>query len=411
MIDFMAHFLSFQAGMDGGNNNIHIELEPEGASIACRDDLLPVWRSFGRPDIFRYMVVDCGGGTVDITIHDLDMNTKKIKEVHHANGGPWGGTNVDDEIDKLVRKAVGERLITKLDHNDLYHLKRTHIEEAKRKVRDNRSTVTLKLPLGLAQLLDANGGVLTDTAGIKYRNGRLKITVDSLAACFKKSLDRTTEHIRTKMTEISGVKCLMFVGGYSESPLLLRRMQQEFDTDACRVIRPESASLSVVKGAVLYGINPNVIVARCAKYTYGTEETPDFDPSIHPTSRLIIRDGKEFCDGVFSLLINKGKPARLGHKYEKRFHPIAANQTDIFFPLYRSDKVDPKFVDEGVRLDSMTLEIPNTEKGLDRRAVFEWDFSRTEIHCTAYDVDNPAVRKEMKVGFHHQKPSTSTTNV
>lgn len=37
----------------------------------------------------RYMVVDCGGGTVDITVHQVDKGEKLI-ELYRASGGPHG---------------------------------------------------------------------------------------------------------------------------------------------------------------------------------------------------------------------------------------------------------------------------------------------------------------------------------
>jgi len=42
----------------------------------------------------RYMVVDCGGGTVDITVHEMDSKTGKLKELHKATGGPHGSTGM-----------------------------------------------------------------------------------------------------------------------------------------------------------------------------------------------------------------------------------------------------------------------------------------------------------------------------
>ena len=39
----------------------------------------------------RYMVVDCGGGTVDITVHQvMDLDGHHLKELHRASGGPFG---------------------------------------------------------------------------------------------------------------------------------------------------------------------------------------------------------------------------------------------------------------------------------------------------------------------------------
>lgn len=42
----------------------------------------------------RYMVVDCGGGTVDITVHEMDSKTGKLNELHKATGGPHGSTGM-----------------------------------------------------------------------------------------------------------------------------------------------------------------------------------------------------------------------------------------------------------------------------------------------------------------------------
>lgn len=38
----------------------------------------------------RYIVVDCGGGTVDITVHELDTKLGTLKELYKATGGPYG---------------------------------------------------------------------------------------------------------------------------------------------------------------------------------------------------------------------------------------------------------------------------------------------------------------------------------
>jgi len=36
------------------------------------------------------MVVDCGGGTVDITVYEMASDTGKLKELYMATGGPYG---------------------------------------------------------------------------------------------------------------------------------------------------------------------------------------------------------------------------------------------------------------------------------------------------------------------------------
>ena len=36
------------------------------------------------------MVVDCGGGTVDITVHEVINEKGQLKELFQATGGPYG---------------------------------------------------------------------------------------------------------------------------------------------------------------------------------------------------------------------------------------------------------------------------------------------------------------------------------
>lgn len=37
-----------------------------------------------------FMVVDCGGGTVDITVHKLQPEDGALRELHKATGEPCG---------------------------------------------------------------------------------------------------------------------------------------------------------------------------------------------------------------------------------------------------------------------------------------------------------------------------------
>lgn len=36
------------------------------------------------------MVVDCGGGTVDITVHEMESRQGNLIELYKASGGPYG---------------------------------------------------------------------------------------------------------------------------------------------------------------------------------------------------------------------------------------------------------------------------------------------------------------------------------
>ena len=63
---------AFEAGIIDSlsSENLLLCLEPEGASIQCRNDAEEGLRNqMVKGDVV--MVLDCGGGTVDITVHKL----------------------------------------------------------------------------------------------------------------------------------------------------------------------------------------------------------------------------------------------------------------------------------------------------------------------------------------------------
>ena len=58
------------------------------------------------------MVVDCGGGTVDITVHAMDSEKGCLQEVYKASGGPYGSVSVDLQFEKLLDSIFGAEFIS-----------------------------------------------------------------------------------------------------------------------------------------------------------------------------------------------------------------------------------------------------------------------------------------------------------
>lgn len=86
----------------------------------------------------RYVVVDCGGGTVDLTVHQIRLPEGHLKELYKASGkrthfstmvflhllrfsvsvtslpfpgGPYGSIGIDYEFEKLLCKIFGQDFI------------------------------------------------------------------------------------------------------------------------------------------------------------------------------------------------------------------------------------------------------------------------------------------------------------
>ncbi|XP_052279264.1 heat shock 70 kDa protein 12B-like isoform X2 [Dreissena polymorpha] len=143
-----------KAGIDG--QALLLALEPEAASMCCK--YLPVERMETRIECFsprsKYLVLDAGGGTVDITVHEVNPDGT-LKELHKANGGPWGGTTVDEAFLDFLSEILGADVLEAFRdrHRDDYIDLLREFETRKRAVKpDSDSRVTFKMPISLHEL-------------------------------------------------------------------------------------------------------------------------------------------------------------------------------------------------------------------------------------------------------------------
>lgn len=89
----------------GSAHPLKLVLEPEAASIYC-------FSRFKEPTFGgkNTMIVDCGGGTVDLIVHanDASDGSVKLRELSKGSGDLCGGTFVDDAfLDAMARRIPG----------------------------------------------------------------------------------------------------------------------------------------------------------------------------------------------------------------------------------------------------------------------------------------------------------------
>jgi len=110
---------AFDAGMisDPNSNKLGVCLEPEAACMACEDQRMSEESAQSANSLQilkngdKFMVLDCGGGTVDITVHRVEGTTplrlSEVFEVFEPSGGPWGSTFLDDAFEQFLEKLTG----------------------------------------------------------------------------------------------------------------------------------------------------------------------------------------------------------------------------------------------------------------------------------------------------------------
>ncbi|XP_052794431.1 heat shock 70 kDa protein 12A-like [Mya arenaria] len=282
------------AGLDG--NRLTIALEPEAASLFCmRVPIKSQAEASTTVSQFqegtKYMVVDAGGGTVDVIVHEI-VGDKKLKELTSASGGPWGGTMVDNEFDAFMETIFGKDFYYRFknecvgDYTDLHR----ELELKKRNVNSNNDDKeTFSLPFALLELMDKKMATLVDqrlqiyNGDVSLRSGKLRIASKIMRGWFKESCLKTTQHLKSILQQkvCAGTNTILLVGGYAESPMLQSEIKDAFRDKT--VIIPDEAGLAVLKGAVLFGNDPLVVVSRIARCSYGICVFRDFDPRIQGT--------------------------------------------------------------------------------------------------------------------------------
>lgn len=351
------------------------------------------------------MVVDAGGGTIDITVHEVQENGT-LKELHKANGGDWGGTKVDESFKSLLADIVGNDVMEAFGSIHKYDFLEflTDFEVKKRTIHPKLAEkVTFKVPISLLETYrETNPGSNIKTAitsKSKYKNkltwtgDKLRMDAEITKALFDESCKKIVDHLKQlfRHSVVKDVSSILLVGGFSESPMLQVAIKEAFIDK--KVIVPQDAGLAVLKGAVLYGHQPKTISARICKYTYGVGTTQIYDSNIHPKSKKIIRkNGDERCKDIFSIHVRVGQLVKVGEPQVNQNYTVAeADQTAIGFSIYTSNNKEPTYTtDEGcIRLGKLTLQMPDTSKGKNRGANVHMTFSGTEIVVTAVDQDDP----------------------
>nr|XP_019950537.1 PREDICTED: heat shock 70 kDa protein 12A isoform X5 [Paralichthys olivaceus] len=400
-----------------------ISLEPEAASIYCRKlrlhqmvDLATqtTQNGFSPTDNAgsaanqvssdhgdRYVVVDCGGGTVDLTVHQIRLPEGHLKELYKASGGPYGSIGIDYEFEKLLCKIFGQDFI------DQFKIKRPAawvdlmiaFESRKRAAAPERTNpLNINLPFSFIDYYKKFRGHSVEHAlrksnvdFVKWSSqGMLRMSPDAMNSLFKPTIDHIIQHLTELFDkpEVSDIKFLFLVGGFAESPLLQQAVQNMLQGRS-RIIIPHDVGLTILKGAVLFGLDPSIIKVRRSPLTYGVGVLNRFVEGKHPPEKLLVKDGTRWCTDVFDTFIAADQSVALGEMVKRSYTPAKPSQQVIVIHVYCSEKERVGFISEpGVRkCGTLRLDVSGTESTAPRREIQTlMQFGDTEIRAMAVDV-------------------------
>ncbi|XP_052781108.1 heat shock 70 kDa protein 12A-like isoform X1 [Mya arenaria] len=397
------------------SDKLSIALEPEAAAIYCRllpmenndqDGLLSTLKTGSK-----VLVVDAGGGTVDIAVQEVAENGS-MKNIFKASGGDWGGTKVDEAYVRFLEDMLGKDTIDEFKRSNMedYMFMSRQFEMKKREVDPLHSDkpVVFRISATLPELVKQRKGMeihdliihsaYNNTVSIKA--DKLKVDMDIVRNFFKIQVDAIVDHVSNLLdpSNIGDIGAILLVGGFNDCPLLQQAMKTTFVNHT--IIIPNEPDLAVLKGAVIFGHKPELISQRVSQYTYGVKARVPFIAHVHKDSyKKIIEDGKVCCCNVFDKHIAAGQCLIIGEaQVEKNYSPFDSSGTALGFNVYYTLEPDPMYItDEGCSLAG-TLKVPIEGSGLARSVTVRLIYGGTEIEVKAIEIATGKVHR-MKIDF------------
>ncbi|GMH33951.1 hypothetical protein BSKO_01785 [Bryopsis sp. KO-2023] len=404
---FVMRTAAFKAGIIGAveSSHLHLALEPECAAIATQADQTQqsLW-SVGT----KFLVADCGGGTLDITTHEIVRKSPlRLKELLLPAGGPMGATLIDKNFLDFFATLVGKERFKRFEHDDpagyesllkqweekkvMFQFKESQTGWTKLRVVD----VVHKMGITgeFASLIDAWNAAnpRTPVEALKDRKVKLALSYNLMKSFYEHPVASVVEKVGATAAACEGLNDVILAGGFSRCGLLQQEMKKRFEATSVRVVVANDPDLTIVKGAALFGAGPvDPIIIRKSKYTFGIGASRVYNPddAEHQRNRgavFVGIDGKERLD-VFSVHGRVGDDLDVAKPKRRCYTPVNDDQKSCRIAILVTKRYHVLLEkEEGVQELAVTsVPFDMKQPFRDRQVFVEFSFGGPEVRCLFY---------------------------
>ena len=363
---------------------------------------------------------------MDISVHRVNSRSgHDIEIVHPPTGNNCGGSRVNEKFANFLEELVGDQgfseyLQTGNDMKNAKHMADLNMLindtfEKQKTIFGSREAASGKMAIRLPYTfiehykLEIQRGLRQySESEVKLVGQDLRITYAKMADFFKPIVDGLLHFMAQTMIDVeSRIDVVYLVGGFGGCRYIHRAIQERFGI-GYKYIIPTAPDFAVVRGAVLFRRNPEMVRARKVDATYGVEGNGDFDPSIHdPEYKWKNDDGEWRCKNIFNTVVERGDLVGTDTVFSRTFHPAQHQQKRVRIKIFSSPEKDVWYTTGRRGKGSRTLQPVTVRKigefvvdmpiltGDKSRAIdVTFDFSHTEIQVKGYDCTS---RNEVKV--------------
>ena len=388
-------------------DKLSLALEPEAAAIYSQS--VTSKEATGSVELKgAYMVVDIGGGTVDITVQEEIDGGIEVKSI--PTGNTSGGTEVNELFSKFIQNLVqdtnfsrfrqsGEEInvhgvINKFIYQEFENIK---LQFGTRKLKQSED-VCILLPNELIEFYTTEyiEKQAKNLAGVDFEDDTLYILYDVAESSFFEPIVRDIINSVISVFESVNekIETVYLVGGFGGCKYIHERLQdgllKRFQNIDCRIIVPTSPKLAIAQGAVMWRRDPSVIKARRADATYGTDVAQPFNPLVHDLHYCGMHKetNQVYCLDIFDIFIQKGEIVKANEVFVSE---IATDGLTTSLSILSSHESGVRYVKdkEGkptvTKVGELVIDTPNPDNLPDhqRKVEVSMMFSETEIQAKA----------------------------
>ncbi|KAE8210217.1 hypothetical protein CF327_g5885 [Tilletia walkeri] len=296
----------------------------------------------------RVLIVDAGGGTVDITSYRVQETEPKlmVKETSASECLLVGSATIDRQFRKYLERRLSG---SKLDNSDdLAHYQRDFSTGIKTQFAGVDRDYLLKC-----------GPATLESSSLGIERGRLKLKGTDISSMFEHSVVKTVAAVMNQVSRDSAneVTVAAMVGGFSESEYFRTEVRKRLGT-AVKVCKPDGATAkAVAHGAVAWFLD-GCVTSRIAKYDYGVRCSVRYDPSLEThrakesDCQALASSGHKMLTHAFGTILKRGQESSddetISEKYQVSWSTEESLVKNVVIYAYRGeDEHAPEFLSEG----------------------------------------------------------------
>lgn len=384
-------------------NDFKLVLEPEAAAVYCVEHQKQNGNEMR--DGTTLLIVDAGGGTVDLTAHRIEDG--RLREITKGSGGDCGSSYLDKAFWKLLCDRFGannmEEYKTKHPFDHFKFMNKWEAVKCDTKTLDKATVV--ECPSQLMKILErteASSTYFNSIAGtIKLASNDMKLIFSSVVSDINTLIEKQIQSIEDELKK--KVDFIFIVGGFGNSDVLYDEINNKFELMVNKnIIRPGVPGEAIVNGAALLGLDDSLIKSRRMRMSYGVKATLPFDPAKHRSDKMRTYSDRsgQFADECFDMFVKNGQEVGINEQVTREYLALRANQKSMALEIHTSGAVDLVHVGDGKtqKLGELIIDMSDTSNGINRKVKVSMFFGRSEAKVEAIEV-NSGKKYEASIKF------------